>query len=483
MIKLWLIVLMLFVVLELSAQEKNGKTDYNLSFDTYRSSGKDLPFWMTSNRNGVFSLQRDNYLLIQLGFSEVQAPDSVRKWGYTWGANFVYGYGGRSDFQVNQYWMGLRHKGFIIKVGAQADPILYAGLSSTNGNLDRSNNARPLPGISFITDNYIPFFIWKKWFSIKAEFEEKLYSDHAFVKDAHLHHKSLYGKAALPKNWSVTGGFEHFVDWGGTSPTEGRMPGGSQYFNYILGLKAGPGAYKDDRLNRSGNQLGIYSIEVKKELKAYVFSFYWNHLFEDRSGMEMVNWSDGLLGIHIHKKTESAAITDLVYEYMNTMNQSGSVHRVSAPTPEDPGRVTGRGKDNYFDHYIYRSFTYYNRMMGTPLFVPRIGTNGIADGFESTRMWMHHIGMRGALGAGVYWKTMLTFSRNFGTYNDAFPWSKVFGPSGSSYPVPLDQFSFLCEFNYRGNKLPFQLNAGIAGDYGDRFESRIGGFAGISYRF
>ncbi|MCX6238891.1 MAG: hypothetical protein NTY07_15235, partial [Bacteroidia bacterium] len=154
-----------------------------------------------------------------------------------------------------------------------------------------------------------------------------------------------------------------------------------------------------------------------------------------------------------------------------------------APTPDNPGRVTGRGRDNYFDHYIYRSFTYYNRMMGTPLFVPRIGADGIADGFESTRMWMHHLGIKGALGSGIYWKTMLTISRNFGTYNDSFPWSKIFGPSGSSYPTPLDEFSFLGELNYRGNKLPFQVNAGIAGDYGNRFQKRIGGYAGICYRF
>ncbi|MCX6237095.1 MAG: hypothetical protein NTY07_05965, partial [Bacteroidia bacterium] len=273
MLKLRLLILLFFVFTGLLAQEKKGQTDYNVSFDAYLSSGNDLPFWLTSNRNGVFSLQNNNYQLIQFGLSEELKPDSVTRWGYTCGANLVYGIGGRSDFQVNQYWMGLRHKWFIIKAGAQADPILYGGLSSTNGNLDRANNARPLPGISLSTDNYIPFFFWEKWFSFKAEYDEKLFTDHAFVKDAHLHHKSLYGKAALSKNWTVTAGLEHFVLWGGTSPTEGRMPGSSQYFNYILGLKAGPGAFKEDRLNVSGNQLGIYSLEIKKEWNETIFSF------------------------------------------------------------------------------------------------------------------------------------------------------------------------------------------------------------------
>lgn len=483
MLQLRLLFLLLFVCSGLFAQEKKKQTEYHVSYHTYVSSGNDLPFWLTSNSKGVFALQNSNYQLIQAGFSKELNADSIRKWDFTWGANVVYGYGGKSDLQANQYWLGLRHKSFIIKAGAQSDPVLYGGLSSTNGNPDRSNNARPLPGISLSTDNYIPFLVWKKWLSFKGEFEEKFFGDHAFVTGAHLHHKSLYAKATLPKEWSLTGGIEHFVLWGGTSPTEGEMPGLSQYFNYILGLQAGPGALPDDRTNRSGNQLGNYSLEIKKSWTKSAVSVYWSHIFEDQSGIEMANGRDGLWGLHLGKKDRSALVTDFVYEYMFTMNQSGPNHRVPAPTPDDPGHWTGRGKDNYFDHYIYRSFTFYNQMMGTPLFIPRIGADGVADGFESTRMWMHHVGLKGALGSGLSWKTMLTWSRNFGTYNDSFPWSANFGPSGSSYPVPLDEFSFLCEFNYSGNKLPFQINAGIAGDYGDRFEKRSGGYAGICYRF
>jgi len=483
MLQFRLLIVLLLVCSGLFAQEKKKLIDYNISLGTYLSSGHDLPFWMSSNQNGVFSMQSNNYQLIQAGVSKTYVPDSVSNWSTSWGANLIYGYGGKSDFQANQYWLGVRHKRIIIKAGAQMDPVLYAGLSSTNGNLDRSNNARPLPGISISTDKFIPFFFWKKWFSFSAEFEEKLFTNHTFVKDAHLHHKSLYWKANLSQNWSVKVGLEHFVLWGGTSPTEGVMPGVSQYFNYILGLKAGPGAYIDDQTNKAGNQLGIYSLEIKKELDKSIISFYWNHLFEDRSGMEMANFQDGLYGIYIDKKDKSTLITDVVYEFMYTLNQSGSIHHLPAPTPDNPNRVTGRGRDNYFDHYIYRSFTYYNRMMGTPLFVPRIGSDGVANGFESTRMWMQHIGLKGALGSGIYWKSMLTWSRNFGVYNNSFPWSANFGPSGSAYPVPLDEFSFLGELNYRGNRLPFEVNAGLALDYGDRFQKRIGAYVGVCYRF
>ncbi len=479
MLRFILLVIMSFVLSGLFAQETKKQTDYKISFGTYLSSGNELPFWMTSNRDGVFSLSNNNYQLIQAGFEKKFDPASSGTWDFTWGAHLVYGYGGKSDFQANQYWLGVRHQKIILKAGAQSDPALYRGLSSTNGNADRSNNSRPLPGISFSTDSYIPFLFWEKWFSFKVEYEEKFFSDHAYVKNAHLHHKSLYGKAELEKNWSIIWGLEHFVLWGGTSPDNiiGEMPGISQYFNYVLGLKGGPGAYKDDQSNRGGNQLGIYALKVKKEWTHSSLEFYWNHIFEDRSGMEMVNLRDGLWGLHLNKKDQSALFTDFVYEFMYTLNQSGSFHLIAAQMPDDPNRLTGRGKDNYFDHYIYRSFTYYNRMMGTPLFVPRIGANGKADGFESTRMWMHHFGAKGELGPGLNWKTIFTWSRNFGTYTDSFPWSE--GP----YPDPLNEFSFLCELNYSGSKLPFQLFTGVAGDYGSRFEKRTGGYAGISYQF
>ena len=141
------------------------------------------------------------------------------------------------------------------------------------------------------------------------------------------------------------------------------------------------------------------------------------------------------------------------------------------PTPENPTKITGRGRDNYFNHSVYTSgYTYYQRMIGSPLFVPTIGADGISKGFESSRMWMQHIGMSGTLGNGFYWKSLTTWSSNFGIYSKA-------------YPVPLDEFSFLAEGSYNGAKLPFIVKAGLAGDYGTRFEHRTGGYLGIEFNF
>jgi len=116
---------------------------------------------MVSNQNGVFTLHNSSYQLFQAGLSRGLERDTLKKWGYTYGAKMVYGFAGTSDFHPNEYWLGLRLHQLILKAGVQSDPIIYGGLSSTNGNMYRSRNARPVPGLSLSTNGYVPFFLQK----------------------------------------------------------------------------------------------------------------------------------------------------------------------------------------------------------------------------------------------------------------------------------------------------------------------------------
>jgi len=364
-----------------------------------------------------------------------------------------------------------RFNQLILKAGAQSDPIIYGGLHSTNGNMYRSRNARPVPGLSLSTNGYIPFLFAKKWFSWRFLYEEGILKDKQYITDAHLHHKNLHLRAALSPSLSLSLGLEHYVFWDGYSPNYGQLPEWSQYLRYVTGFAGGTGASQNDQDNSSGNQLGSYNMEIKKDWTNISTTFYFNHPYEDRSGMELDNLRDGLWGIHLAKSNKNSFITDVVYEYMNTRNQSGLVYMVPAPTPQDPNRKTGRGGDNYFNQDTYPSgYVHYQRMMGSPLFVPTIGPDGISKGFRSTKMWMHHLRVSGTLGNGFFWKSLTTWSRNFGTH---------FNP----YTIPLNEFSFLAEGSYNGAKLPFIVKAGLAGDYGDRFESRTGGYLGIEFNF
>ncbi len=356
-----------------------------------------------------------------------------------------------------------------MKAGAQPDPILYAGLSSTNGNMDWSNNARPLPGIAFSTDGFIPFFFWKKWFSVKGFYAEYFLNDRRYVENAHLHHKYAWARASL-NSWKISLGLDHWVYWGGTSPDLGNLPGFDNYFRYIFSLRGKKTSLAIDRANASGSSLGLYLLTVEKEYPDVSLTFYYNHPFEDRSGLEMANAPDGLWGIYLHRKKGKAFLQDVVYELQNTTNQSGTYDQVEIG---NTGIRTGRGNDNYFNNWVYKSgHVYYNRMMGSPVFIPEIDANGISTGFDNTRIWLNHLGLSGWMGERLSWKSYLTFTRSLGTYD----------PSRVNLPEPLDQFSFLFGCVYLCKRLPFDLNFGIAGDYGQRFETRTGGYAGISWR-
>ena len=426
---------------------------------------------MTTNQNGIFTEHNNTYQVLQAGLNRKLKHPSSGTWDWTYGVDFVYGLAQTSTLQANQYWLGLRFKWIVLRVGAESSPIQYAGLSSTNGNMDWSNNSQPLPGVTLTTNKFIPFFFGKKWFSFHAEYQENYLQDKRNVNDPHLHHKNLYLRFKLPASWNITAGLEHWVFWRGTSNKYGKLPGFSDYLRYILGRPGSSHALPVDIANAEGNTLGLYIIKIEKRKANASYTFYYNHPFEDASGVEMANLRDGLWGIYIHRNKKSAFLTDLVIEYMNTRNQSGSIHLAPAPTPENPNRKHGRGKDDYFNHGVYSSgFVYENHMMGTPFFIPYINSEGISEGFKSTRMWMQHIGLKGNLARQLNWRAMFSWSRNFGTYNNP-------------YPTPFSEFSYLTECQFHPNKMPINFRLGVAGDTGQRFEERIGSYAGISYFF
>jgi len=186
-VKSVILIILSILTIPLMAQQKDGFTpDFRLSQTSAVSSGKDLPFWMTSNQNGIYALHNSSYFLLQAGLNRSLDRDTLKKWGYTYGANMVYGIAGTSDFQPNEYWLGFRFHQLILKAGAQSDPIIYGGLSSTNGNMYRSRNARPVPGLSLSTTGYIPFLFAKKWFSWRFLYEEGILNDKQYMIDGHL---------------------------------------------------------------------------------------------------------------------------------------------------------------------------------------------------------------------------------------------------------------------------------------------------------
>ncbi len=445
---------------------EDSKPDYFVRYSTYIATGDSLPFWMTTNQNGVFTKANGNYQLVQIGVLQDYSAAPSNKLSTAYGANLVYGSSSSASFHLNQYWLGFRYHHFVGEIGAKAQPIRFGGLSHTNGNMLWSNNARPLPGITLSTDGFIPVNQKNHWLSVSALYQENFLFDDRYAQFAHLHHKNLSGRGTWG-SWQFTLGIDHWAYWGGKTAEFGRQPGWENYFRYILGIGGSNSSTEHDQKNVAGNSLGMYLLEVQKDMPDHRLTFYWNHPFEDRSGLELANIPDGLWGFHLNLK-KGKGFTEVLYEFMNTTNQSGTYNMV--PT-DIPGVLTGRGNDNYFNNWIYKSgHTHYNRTSGTPILTPVIVENGISNGFNDTRVHLHHFGLSGNLAPQFTWKSLLTWSQHFGTYDNPFSES-------------IRKFSLLAESQYNPSKLPLSFRLGFAYDSDDLFNENYGIYAGISYRY
>ncbi len=422
------------------------------------SSDTVLPFWFSSNQNGLIEPSNQVLNLTTLYAGTENERPLKGKWTYQWGSQFAGGIARQSYFQINQLFAGLGFKGWELKAGLFNEPLLLNGLSTTNGNLARSNNARPYPTIRLATKDFVPSPFEIKWLSIKMVYDEGLLNDERFVDNTRLHHKALHAGFRFSDDWKFKIGAEHYVMWGGVSrdPAVGVMPTDfSSYLKYIFGL---PGDEKFpifDQNNVAGNQYGTYQLELNGKWNSTNITLYLSHPFDDFSGVNWFNWPDNLIGMHLQFNEKSHWLTHVLYEYTNTRQQSvrGSLYN-------EKGEMIHF--DNYFYHGIYLSgTTYHEKTICSPLFAPVVVQDGISYGMRSNRFYAHHFGAIGKLNKDFTWKAMMTYIKYYGNY-----W----------YPIdpPIVQFSSLLDLSYQSKKNPFQLGLSAGFDWGDATSQRAG---------
>ncbi len=228
--------LMILTSYSLEAQEKSYELTSEI--ESLFSSTSTLPFWLVHNQSGRYTSQESPNFQLSLNgnknFDHLFSSSS----GLELGSHLITSYTDGADMHFNELYGKLYVQNFKLEVGLFTDEVRFGGLSSTNGNIARSLDARPYPKIRLSTNGYIPFLFGKKWFTFSTEYDEGLLNDSRYVDGTHLHHKSLYTQANLSKSLSLQLGIDHFVMWGGTSPDEriGKMPGNMKaYWKYITG--------------------------------------------------------------------------------------------------------------------------------------------------------------------------------------------------------------------------------------------------------
>ncbi len=451
----------------------NGQTatSFELLNSTLISTSGQMPFWLWANTDGKIETGNSVLNISEISGAAIFFFNDSNSFVKA-GADLNYGIGDNSRyFQANQLFAKLNLNNWTITVGMEHNNLFFDGLSTSNGNIAKSRNARPYPKIGLSVSQYKPVPLLGKFLSFKGEYEEGILNDERYVDGTHLHHKSLYLKALLFANFSVEAGAEHFVMWGGTSRNDkiGDLPTGcSAYFKYIMGSQGDDDFPQMDQNNVAGNQYGTYQLLFTQKFQKATVSLNISHPFEDFSGVNLRNWPDNLIGLSVKLNDHNKFITHILYEYTNTRQQSiaDSLYFWS----DEDQRWVRREYDNYYNHAIYRSgVTYFQKTIPSPLFFPLKKEDNISLGPESTRFFAHHIGLKGNLCKNVLWKGMITYVQHLGI------WPKP-------YETPRKQVSGLIRLQYASGAFPFEVEMTIAGDATNTSGNRAGFQLGILYR-
>lgn len=427
-------------------------------------SSSHLPFWLYSNQYG--KINADAYLWGTVGVFTDFSRTNPRTFDYAIGAEGTGSLGNQENrIFLNQLYARIRWQKLVLDLGMTHPPLRYDGLSSTNGNMLYSTNARSLPGISLSTCDFIKLPWIGKWVAFEGKYAEYTMIDDRYAGNrTRLHNKMLGIRFTVVPQFSFEVGLEHYAQWGGETPQDGKLPSGFKDYLRVILIKEGGEDAPDNEINKLGNHIGNHFIKATYNGKRWGAEFYYNHIFEDGSGEKLRNRPDGLYGIYVHRNHPPRWFKSFVYEFYYTKCQSGPYHN-------DPltGEIVG-GNDNYFNNGIYQSgWTYYGRVIGAPFFLPKEENEaGLTLGVQNNRFVAHHIGICGVLPMEIQYRLLMSYSHNYGLHHLHY-----INETGEF--SPKSQFSLGAEFTLPENKvLPVNISLTLGLDQGEMHSDKFG---------
>lgn len=403
----------LFIIFSANLVSAQSSADLFIRNSTLGAAGDQLPFWLHANQNGKF-MESAQFLNLSEISAEITGTIDSSRWSYQLSADIIAGLTDENYFRANQFFAEMQYSKFILKAGWFPNKTMYNGLSSTNGDMHWSNNIRPLPRIRLQSEGFITFTFLPTWFFIKGMYEEGFLNDESrYVQHTHLHHKDVHFGFQLNSRTFLSVGLDHYSQWGGIHPIRGQLPESlDAYKRYITNGAGSEDFPVSDQRSAAGNQLGKFVITFDRTLNSGKLNVYYNHPFTDR--MDWVNWRDNFIGA-FYKTNRQKLLSGILYEFMCTKYQSARKYDDGWKIPP------GSGNESYFVHGLYKSgLSYHNRMFVTPFAIPLMIIDGVNLGTGNNRIVLHHIGLSGHLTNQIRWKSLLSYSVNYGTFGQRY---------------------------------------------------------------
>lgn len=413
-------------------EEKENTTGYEIELFGSLSTGDYTPFWMVSNRYGVVPLDANNGYLR----AAVDHQQHFGK-GFRWNAklDMVAAVPRYHNVFIQQLYAEIGYKSLLLSVGSKENKHSLWDNRLGTGDLVLSNNARPIPEINLSIPEFAIVPRTGGWMQVKGDFalgrsfdtkylEQFANDKQVYVKNVLWHHKSFYVQVKDTKgDFPVSGivGVQHWAQWGGTSsnPQIGKQPHSlKDFLRIVCGSEGGANATVSDQVNVLGNHYGSYDFKLKYAAKDWDIAGYYQHFFDDKSGMIFVNGTDGLWGIEANMP-RFGWIKRVVAEYVTTRNQSGPFHYIEFD--HDKYQGPGGGADNYYNNGEYQTgVSYFGQSIGTPLITaPMYNKNGKL-GFDNTRISAWNIGLEGEISSQFSYMLKYTYSEGYGNHYAPF---------------------------------------------------------------
>lgn len=416
------------------AREYGDSLRYRGEVGATFASGDHTPFWMVSDRHGFSSLTKNNGW-IRAGIFH----DMDRSKRFSWGAgvDLGVGYNMQRVFIPQQIYAEVKYRCLDAMIGQKEmlDDICDSELSS--GGMTVSGNARPIPQLRIGIFDYADFWGCKGWFAVKGYLGYGMFTDSNWIK-SYATPSMFYTTNILYATRAIYfrfGNKEKFPLVGELGMRMDSQFGGKKYgpagedgvhpliYSNPTGIKAwikgmipmggDESTVAGERLNVQGNFLGNWSFALGwYDPRGWSVKAYYQHFFEDHSMMTFdYAWKDGFWGLQ-GILPANPVLTEAVVEFLTTKDQSGPVYYDH--TPSLNFQVSGR--DQYYNNYIYTSWTNYGMGIGNPLIVSPLYNSPRFLQFKHTRVKAFNMGLRGNPTPQIDWKLRLSTISSWGSY-------------------------------------------------------------------
>ncbi len=462
------------------------------------TDGTNAPFWLASNRQGLFPTSGTMAYLRYGMFGKMVLPSTF---SVSYGMDLGIGTGLEENWFVQQLYIDFGYRSWSLSVGAKERPGVLVNNGLSSGSLTWSGNSKPIPQVRAGVPEFCRLSCLDGWLSLKGEISYGMFTDdkwrgrypsRPYTDNILFHSKEGFLKIGDRGRFplELTCGLEMYAMFGGVLHNRGLDFSDPIWDEHKLPCDIGAYARILLPLNKTGQQtmengntLGSWHLAldwfIGKDVTARA---YYEHFYEDHSSMLGIeykadahgdrgfvnygcrrNWLDGLYGLEFNLP-ESWCVRNVVVEFLNTRGQCGPVLKF----PEIDILEGVDGRDGMYCHVPYDSYSHHGLAIGSPVLLSPVYNADGSQRFAGNRVNMLHLGLDGGIGTHFDYRLKLTATRHWGTYERPFEHTRdilsgelsVFWLTGPSYSwkIGLSAGADSDDSNWLGNNRGLMLS-------------------------